>query len=365
MMKHGHRFLLAILAVTAASVLGGATSAAAQNPREEPDVLYVGDSLPSQLGELNRDTVQHFDARTGRSLGTFITGLQGPHGILHTRQGFLVSNQNVFQPFAGEIDHYTAAGTPLAPLVSRDDRNAPFAPNGIIVGPDRRTLYVADVGPDCPPTGPCTVHGAVRRYDLISGRFLGDLDLTSFLKPNEEFRPRGLVFDSGQRLYVSVAEQSARSVGVVLSVHLGNGRITVVADNRTATDACGQHLHRPDGLVFGPDERLYVTSFQADANDIDRILIFDPEHGKCVDEIGLDQVGQPRAFAQALLFGPGRDLFVPISNNGPDSGAVRRYNVKSKTFTNFVAPNAQGGPLGSPQYLTFGKTDPTTLAYPD
>ena len=62
-----------------------------------------------------------------------------------------------------------------------------------------------------------------------------------------------------------------------------------------------------------------------------------------------------------MLFGPGGDLFVPITGNGPDTGAVRRYDVTTKTFTNFVAP---GGPLGSGWYLTVGKTNPATLAYP-
>jgi hypothetical protein len=51
---------------------------------------------------------------------------------------------------------------------------------------------------------------------------------------------------------------------------------------------------------------------------------------------------------------------VPITGSGPDTGAVRRYNVTNDTYTNFVAP---GGPLGSPWYLTFCKTDPATLAY--
>ncbi len=39
---------------------------------------------------------------------------------------------------------------------------------------------------------------------------------------------------------------------------------------------------------------------------------------------------------------------------------MRRYDVTTETYTNFVAP---GGPLESPWYLTFGKTDPATLAY--
>jgi hypothetical protein len=70
-----------------------------------------------------------------------------------------------------------------------------------------------------------------------------------------------------------------------------------------------------------------------------------------------------RAFAQAILFGPGGFLFVPISGNGADTGAIRRYDVQNHAFTSFVA--ATTSPLGSPDFLTFGKTDPETLAYPE
>ena len=48
---------------------------------------------------------------------------------------------------------------------------------------------------------------------------------------------------------------------------------------------------------------------------------------------------------------------------GPDTGAVRQYNVSTKTFVNFVKPSSQGGALGNGWYLTFGKTDPATLVY--
>jgi hypothetical protein len=102
-------------------------------------------------------------------------------------------------------------------------------------------------------------------------------------------------------------------------------------------------------------------------SDNDKILIFQGpaglSPGAFVGQIDLDQVGQPRAFAQALLFGPGGYLFVPISGNGPDTGAVRRYDVSTKQFTDFVPASASGGPLGAPWYLTFGKTDPATLVY--
>lgn len=44
---------------------------------------------------------------------------------------------------------------------------------------------------------------------------------------------------------------------------------------------------------------------------------------------------QPRAFAQALLFGPGGKLFVPISGSDDSNiaGEVRRYDVRRMTET--------------------------------
>jgi hypothetical protein len=123
--------------------------------------------------------------------------------------------------------------------------------------------------------------------------------------------------------------------------------------------SCGCDLARPDGLVFGPDGTLYATSFRTSASDNDKILAFDGTTGAYKDEIDLDVAGQPRAYAQALLFGPGRMLYVPISGDGPDTGSVRRYDVRKKTFTVFAA----AGVLGAPFYLTFSNTDPATLAY--
>jgi len=94
-----------------------------------------------------------------------------------------------------------------------------------------------------------------------------------------------------------------------------------------------------------------------------------------LDEVSNDP--QARAFAQALLFGPEGLLYVPITGSGPfitgppntpfgySTGAVRRYNVRTRkrVTPDFVLPFLQQGPLQQPWYLTFGKTDPATLAY--
>jgi glucose/arabinose dehydrogenase len=142
-------------------------------------------------------------------------------------------------------------------------------------------------------------------------------------------------------------------------------------------------LHRPEGLGFDPKGNLYVTSFRATPNpsDIDRILII-PEKNlkKNGDEkadisLPLDRIdlwrfadGGPRAFAQTLLFGPDGHLFAPIelrdlATGRTLGGEVRRYNLETKAFWTFVS--AAGRDLFSPVYMTFGKTNPATLAYDD
>ena len=88
------------------------------------------------------------------------------------------------------------------------------------------------------------------------------------------------------------------------------------------------------------------------------------------DWIYLDRVGQDRATAQAILFGPSGRLFVPITNanfppDNPFTGEVRLNNVNTKTFDIGAPSAAKGGPLLNPWYLTFGETDPSTLAYDD
>jgi hypothetical protein len=137
------------------------------------------------------------------------------------------------------------------------------------------------------------------------------------------------------------------------------------------------HLNGPGGICFGPDGNLYVISFQAAAEatttgpDTDQVRIYQGpggnKPGAFIDAIDLDVAGKPRAWAQALVFGPGGRLFVPITGTGPDTGSVRSYNVtnnnKKFTFDVFVPAAASGGPLGQGWFLTFGKTNPSTLNY--
>jgi hypothetical protein len=316
------------------------------------DVLDIGDN--------NDNTIKQFDAKTGAYLNTLVApgsgGLAGPRGLIDRNNGqLLVANQNVDLPMNGEIDRYDdKTGAVLAPLVPASDPNAPFAPRGMVL--DDKVVYVANLQDNTDST----TNGEIKEYKAGNGKFLGNLVPTGF---SGQFNPRAVVFGPDGDLYVSAFDVNNPLVGNIVKFDTATGSSRVVAFNNgngIADPGETKDLHRPEGLTFGPDGNLYVTSFRADASDVDRILVLNGTTGKLKHEISLDSVGGDRAFPQAILFGPGGDLFVPISGNGPDTGAVRRYNVTTDAYTNFVAP---GGPLGSPWYLTFGKTDPSTLGY--
>jgi hypothetical protein len=221
---------------------------------------------------------------------------------------------------------------------------------------DGKVVYVANFQDN---TDGAT-NGEVKAYMASNGKFLGDLTPTGL---SGKFNPRAVVFGPDGSLYVSAFDTTNPLVGNIVKFDTHTGASGVVAFNNgdgIADPGEAAALHRPEGLTFGPDGNLYVTSFRANANDTDKILELNGTTGALLHEIVLDSVGGNRAFAQAIAFGPGGALFVPISGNGPDTGAVRRYDVTNDSYTNIVAP---GGPLGSAWYLTFGRTDPATLAY--
>ncbi|MCO6060107.1 hypothetical protein NG726_26030 [Pseudomonas sp. MOB-449] len=320
------------------------------------DVLYIGDAADN--------TVKRFDAETGAFLDgdldptnnpdAFVRsrsgGLVGPRGLFVDGEHLVVSNQNVNLKSAGSILRYNRdTGVFLGAWVPSSNKNAPFAPLGIIRGadPDKR-LYVASIV----SSNGLRSRGEVLNYSQ-TGIFLGSFKTPGF--PESEFHPRGIVFGPDGLLYVSVRSLKPDGLGGHVLRFTADGRFLGVF----ITDQGGVgRLNRPEGVVFGPDGRLYITSFRANAGDTDSIRIYD-QVGAFVDKINLYEVGQDRAFAQALLFGPQGRLFVPITN----TGEVRSYDVTSKLYAVFVHPASNGGPLREPWYLTFGATAPTNLSY--
>lgn len=354
--------------------------ALALTAKAESDSLYLGDEEDS--------TVKRFNASTGAFQGVFVTassgGLHGPRGLVFApHRDLLVVNQNENQPYAGDVLEYDGqSGMFQRALVSQTSSKAPFAPRGILRRENE--IVVADIGDGDyvinEGLAPNPLPARVARYDAASGEFLGTLNYSGFAEsctPDGkcvQWSPRGIVLGPDDALYVSAMKfmkdtnPNTISGRVIRFGHHGSDQGTVFVEG----DTCACDLARPEGLVFGPDGKLYVTSFRKSADDNDKILVFNA-NGMFLDRIALDQVGQDRAFAMAILFGPGGKLFVPVSgegpnttgsvSQGPDTGSVRRYDVSTKGFDVFIPANTKGGPAISPWYLTFGRTDSATLSY--
>lgn len=315
------------------------------------DFLYIGDS---------DSTVKRF-SDSGNFIDTFVSsgsgGLNGPMGILFEKNGqLLVSNQHVGTDELGDILRYNGkTGVFETSLVNYTHTIAPYAPHGIILKDSK--LYVADLGDVERP-------GNVSVYKEQNGKFLGNL--TQNVIQDIHYHPRGIVFGPDGNLYVSVRNLTAPPVvdigGYVLRFNPdGRFKDVFISD----TGGVGK-LNRPEGLVFGPDRNLYITSFQANETDTDSIRIYKGKTGDFLRQIDLYPAGHPelRDYAQAIIFGPKGRLFVPITN-GLNHGEVRRYNVDYGTngygtYDSFIPT---GGELQYPWYLTFSKTDPTTLEY--
>jgi len=160
--------------------------------------------------------------------------------------------------------------------------------------------------------------------------------------------------------YFSTTEfASTDPPGVVLRfLDTQTGAFEVVAANygsRLPAALDTANLHNPEGLVFGPDGRLYVTSTLAHSAE-NGIVIVDI---KKKAQVGFIPLGQD--FTQALLFGPNDHLYVPITSRSGGAGSVRVYEPSTGNFSQLVTPLA--GALKQPWYLTFSQTNPSTLAF--
>jgi len=376
-MKHKSNVYREIIAILGMALLVGGITISS---RAGGDFLYIGDDQDS--------TVKRFDANTGRYLGVFITSiansnffLNGPRGLIFNHRGqLLVANQNKDQSYAGEIFEYASTcttGVFLKALVASTTLGAPNAPRGIILGD--KYLFVASQANDFR-----NGNGSLRAFDPNTGAMVQELPIPSeFALSN--FNPNGLVFYGGL-LYVSNRHNTPKGAegGEILRYNLDLTfrdvfiRSDLVSPNKN-------YLNAPEGLVFGPDGNLYVISYRIGGppgRDTDKILIFagpsKPNAKALLDKIDLDTPADPlrpreRAEGTALLFGPDGLLYVPITGPGSanmppedlgfSTGEVRRYNVHSKKYKVLVPPFFRGGPMQAPYYLTFGKTDPATLAY--
>ena len=225
----------------------------------DSDILYVGDGTTNTIIRFNANTGLKISG--GSNFGVFNKpgsgGLAGPMGLLVKSGKLFVVNQNVDLPKNGEILRYKLNdGVPDGALVPSSDKNAPFAPRGIVIW--QGVIYVADLI----ISDTFTDQGRLRAFDEKSGKFLRKFKPPAGFAYN--FHPRGLVIGPNGLLYVA---------NVPNLPPISSGGEVLVFDPKTLDfigafiiDAGGSgRLNRPEGLVFGPDGNLYITSFRADA----------------------------------------------------------------------------------------------------
>jgi DNA-binding beta-propeller fold protein YncE len=317
------------------------------------DTLFVGDTADNTIKiiDITEGEGEVFIARNNAEEEY---RLQGPRGMVVVDDTLLVVNQNVNLGKRGEILKFNIeSGDFEGFLIKNSDRNAPWAPRGMVISSDGQVVYIASFEGRA-STKSNLAPGAILAYDAQTGQFLGSFTPDEGVLPSgTEFHPRGLVFSPNDgKLYISGTGDliSDQLTGYVLTFDPETQEFELFVSTQDAPD-----LHRPEGLAFDSEGNLWVTSFRADATDTDKILAFNSE-GELINTIELYESGEPRAFAQAILFGPDGDLFVPISN----TGELRRYDTDTGEYT--VVTEA-GDPLLAPWYLTFKATDPSTLEY--
>lgn len=317
--------------------------------------LFIGDADDNSVKrvDLQRVTASAFVEPKS-------AGLNGPMGMIFSDGLLYVVNQNVGTNQNGEVLKFDGTtGTFVGKLVASTDKNAPFAPRGIVRGPDRN-FYVASL---LSRPGKCSDAGSVNVYSP-SGAFLYSITPDPGAL-RDAFRPRGVVFGTDGTLYVSsVGCQEPKDpnydpvAGYVFTFGPGTVNGKLKFNKMLASNATVPELHRPEGLVPDNAGNLWITSFRS-LPDPDRLLRINGKTGRLIDKIDLYQSPDARVYAQAVIFGPGGDLFAPVAG-GAKPGEVLRCSIPTRSCSPFLA-TGQG--LLSGWYAIFRTSDPTTLQY--
>jgi hypothetical protein len=335
--------------------------------------LFVGDKTNNMVPQY----VKRVDVQTGVTSNFATDGINGPNGIIFTggvSPVMLVANQFPNTNLPGDIAKYDPSnGNFLGFLVPQSDPNAPHAPRGIVLSPDHSVLYVADFTESISGAGG---PGKLLKYNANTGAFIASYSAQALLNGQykDQFNPRGLVFGSNGLLYISVVDTHNPLTGYILTFNPSTSVFNILVRSDAANNYASG-MHRPEGIVFDSSGNLWVASFCArdtstgecsntSSTNVDKIMEFGPS-GNLIKFIPLELSTEvPRTYAQAILFGPNlgtsnENLYVPITS----TGELRVYETSVGPPFTYTSVPQSGSPLVQPWYLSFGGTDPSTLAF--
>jgi sugar lactone lactonase YvrE len=201
-----------------------------------------------------------------------------------------------------------------------------------------------------------TGNNTIVEVDETDGRFLGE-----FVSPFAGFEsPDTLIYGPDNNLYVSSGKTRETS-----AIYRFDGQSGALIDKF----ASGGELFRPYGMAFGPDGLLYVSSFRSD-----KILRYNASTGDYVDVFAQRDAQQNDGATglngpNGLLFGPDGKLYVTTQGSVADSegnldfafpSQVLRYDIatgKGEVFISQPEPFPTGAGYVSFLGLAIGPED--------
>jgi sugar lactone lactonase YvrE/subtilisin-like proprotein convertase family protein len=281
--------------------------------------------------------VLRLDSSTGALLNVFAQGggLNGPGALAFSPGGnlYVMSAQGVVG--GNQVLRYDGNGNLLNTFnLPNESLNSP---SDMVRGPDGN-FYVTNEG----IFGIGAGGGEVLRFNGTTGAYMGVFVASppnGVITPTTLDEPIVLLFGPDGNLYV--AGQSSNNVMRYYGPNAANPGAPDPAPGQSAAvfvAAGSGGLSSPDGMAFGPDGNLYVSS-----NGSSQVLEYSGSTGAYLTRF-ITSVKGPTG----LLFGADGSLYVSSSG----TGSVLHYSSKGKSLGAFVA--AGSGGLKQPVGLAFG-----------
>jgi streptogramin lyase len=326
------------------------------------------------VGSYDNNSVLRYDESTGAFVDQFDphnhANLKNPIGGVFGSDSNLYVSSGVFQKSTNGENVLQYNGTTGAFQSVFTSQNV-TSPRGVLFGPDGN-LYVAD-GNSVADADPASVE----RFDGKTGAFLnyfvapasGGLEHPSYMV----FGPDG-TNDGKLDLYVA-----ATHVGTILRYDGTTGAFkgVFVSVGSGGLDAPQGMVFGPDGNLYVASGNWFTSSngpFYSGDFPAGAVLRFEGPSGPNPGAfLGTFVAGSCGGLANpnGILFGPNGHLYVTSSVQSghggdliaePGTSQVLQYDGTTGAFLGtFVTPDSGG--LKNPTFLTFTETDPTTLNY--